>query len=137
MPAQSDLTEDEWAIIARLLPAERGRNCRPAHDNRRVLNGMLWVAHTGAPWRDLPAEYGKWNSVYQRFRRWGHMGLCDAVAEALGRVARRDGARRAANSARIYVLHPATALKALSRRGKRPSNGVVIARSASARAQAC
>jgi transposase len=71
----SDLTDREWTTIAPLLPPERGRNGRPAHDNRRFLNGMLWVARTGASWRDLPAKYGKWNSVYQRFRRWSRMGI--------------------------------------------------------------
>jgi transposase len=114
MPAQSDLTDDEWAVLAPLLPAERGRNCRPAHDNRKVLDGILWVAHSGATWRSLPAFYGKWNSVYQRFRRWSQAGVCDAVAEGLGTIARNDAKARVANGAQVYVLRRAAAFKFLT-----------------------
>lgn len=64
------LTNDEWAVIGPLLPAEQGRGCRPAQDNRRYFEGMVWMARTGAQWRHLPDEYGKWNSVFRRYRRW-------------------------------------------------------------------
>ena len=61
--SRGDLTEEGWSVIGPLLPAERGRWGRPAGDNRRYVNGMLWVLRTGAPWRDLPEKYGNWNSV--------------------------------------------------------------------------
>jgi hypothetical protein len=51
---RGDLTDAEWAVIGPLLPPERGRGCRPAHDNRRFLNGMLYVLRTGCPWRGDP-----------------------------------------------------------------------------------
>ncbi|MFC7453205.1 transposase, partial [Insolitispirillum peregrinum] len=69
------VTDDEWAVISPLLPSERGRGCRPSHDNRRYFEGMLWIARSGSQWRLLPAEYGKWNSVYRRFRRWCMTGV--------------------------------------------------------------
>ncbi len=68
--ARGDLSDEQWALIGGLLPAERDRKARPAHDNRRFLNGMLHVLRVGCPWRDMHERYGKWNSVYVRFRRW-------------------------------------------------------------------
>ena len=61
--ARGDLSEHEWALIGALLPAERGRWARPSQDNRRFLNGMLYVLRVGCPWRDMHERYGKWNSV--------------------------------------------------------------------------
>lgn len=55
---RGDLREEGWKVIEPLLPAERGRWGRPAGDNRKYVNGMLWVLRTGAPWRDLPEKYG-------------------------------------------------------------------------------
>jgi len=69
--------------IASLLPSERGRWARPAQDNRRYLNGMLHVLRIGCPWRDMHERYGKWNSVYVRFRRWAEQGVWDALLETL------------------------------------------------------
>ncbi len=80
---RGDLTDAEWSIIGALLPPERGRWARPAQDNRRFLNGMLYVLRTGCPWRDMHERYGKWNSVYVRFRRWAEQGVWDALLETL------------------------------------------------------
>ncbi|SNT00413.1 transposase, IS4 family [Sphingomonas laterariae] len=81
--ARGDLTDEEWAVVEGLLPSERGRKSRPAHDNRRYLNGMLHVLRVGCPWRDLHERYGKWNSVYVRFRRWAEQGVWDAMLATL------------------------------------------------------
>ena len=81
--ARGDLTDEEWAVIEGLLPPERGRKSRPAHDNRRYLNGMLHVLRVGCPWRDMHERYGKWNSVYVRFRRWAEQGAWDAMLATL------------------------------------------------------
>ena len=80
---RGDLTDEEWAIIGGLLPPERGRWSRPAQDNRLFLNGMLYVLRVGCPWRDMHERYGKWNSVYVRFRRWAEQGVWDALLETL------------------------------------------------------
>jgi len=77
------LSDSEWAIIGPLLPPERGRWARPSGDNRRFLNGMLFVLRVGCPWRDMHERYGKWNSVYVRFRRWAEQGVWDAMLETL------------------------------------------------------
>jgi transposase len=85
--SRGDLTEVEWRILRVLLPVERkpgrrGRG-RPPADNRNIINGILWRLRTGAPWRDVPEKYGKWNSVYRRFRRWSACGMWESVAIAL------------------------------------------------------
>lgn len=67
--ARGDLTDEQWALIVTLLPSERGRKARPAHGNRRFPNGMLHALGVGYPWRGMHERYGKWNSVYVRFRR--------------------------------------------------------------------
>jgi transposase len=81
--ARGDLSNEQWEVIGALLPAERGRKSRPAIDNRRFLNGMLHVLRVGCPWRDMHERYGKWNSVYVRFRRWAEQGVWDAILETL------------------------------------------------------
>ena len=77
------ISDRDWAVISPFLPSEQGRNCRPAHDNRLVFAGMLWILRSGAPWRDLPSTFGKWNSVYRRFRRWCEAGVFDDLLETL------------------------------------------------------
>jgi len=56
---RTGLSDVEGEIVGALLPAERGRGCRPAQDDRRYFEGMMWIARTGAQWRRLPDEYGK------------------------------------------------------------------------------
>ena len=80
-----ELTDVEWALIAPFLPKESGRRGRPSFSNRVILNGILWRARTGAPWRDMPAAYGKWNTVWRRFLRWSQAGVFEALFEALAR----------------------------------------------------
>lgn len=81
--ARGDLKDAEWELIEALLPPERGRKSRPAQDNRRYLNGTLHVLRVGCPWRDMHERYGKWNSVYVRFRRWAEQGVWDGLLETL------------------------------------------------------
>lgn len=57
------LTDDQWTQLVSLLPPQRPRTGRPAKDHRTILNGILWVLRTGAPWRDLPDRYGLWQTV--------------------------------------------------------------------------
>lgn len=85
--ARRILTERMWQRLAPLLPPERGRQSRPAKDNRQMLEAMLWRLRTGAPWRDLPSEWGPWNTVYTRFARWSRAGIWQRVLEELVRHA--------------------------------------------------
>ena len=78
------LMEDaEWSFFEQFIIAIRGRGGRPARNHRLVLDGVFWIARTGAQWRDLPEEFGKWDSVYRQFRRWTLAGLWDLVLETL------------------------------------------------------
>lgn len=86
-----DLTDDQWDRLVPLLPPQRARTGRPAHDHRSVLNGILWVLRTGAPWRDLPAQYGSWKTVYSRFRRWREAGIWDRILRDLQAEAAHTG----------------------------------------------
>ena len=60
----------EWAFFEPFVTGIRGCGGRPASNHRQVLDGVFWIARTGAQWRDLPEDFGKWSSVYRRFRRW-------------------------------------------------------------------
>lgn len=68
------LRDDQWERIAPLLPGKSTDCGVTAKDNRLFLEGVLWIARTGSPWRDLPAEYGHWHRVYVRYNRWSHKG---------------------------------------------------------------
>jgi transposase len=84
MKRRYEIRDDQWDRIKDMLPAERKpQGGRPAKDNRKMLNAMLWVACSGAPWRDLPDYYGPWNRVYTRFRRWEKAGLFSQILEYL------------------------------------------------------
>jgi hypothetical protein len=78
-----ELTDARWARIAPLLPPQKPRTGRPAHDHRTILAGMLWVARTGAAWRDLPAHFGPWETVHSRYHRWRKAGIWQQILEAL------------------------------------------------------
>ena len=73
----------EWAFFEPFVIERGPKRGRPPADHRRVLDGIFWIARTGAPWRDLPDELGKWGSVYQQFLRWTRAGLWDVLLEAL------------------------------------------------------
>ena len=76
------LTEDEWACIEDLLPPP-AKTGRPRKNFRRVLDGILWIVRTGAPWRDLPAEFGKWKNAWHWFDRLNHDGTLDKIVAQL------------------------------------------------------
>jgi transposase len=81
--ALGDLTDAEWELVGPLLPRERGRPGRPGHENRPILDGILWRAREGARWRAVPERYGKWNTVWRRFARWRDLGVLEALFAAL------------------------------------------------------
>ena len=76
------ISDKAWAIFELMLPGQRGQWGGIAEDNRRFINGVFWILRTGAPWRDLPPDYGKWGSVHQRFHRWRDKGIWERILEA-------------------------------------------------------
>ncbi len=63
-PEEARLTDEQWDLVRPLLPPQRGGIGRPPNDHRVVLGGILWVARTGSSWREMPEEYGKWETAY-------------------------------------------------------------------------
>lgn len=82
---RKQLRDDQWKQIEGLLPGKVGDRGRSAADNRLFVEAVLWIARTGSPWRDLPVEFGRWNSAYQRFARWSRSGVWHRVLATLGR----------------------------------------------------
>ena len=75
-----ELTKEQWERVKAILPPERtGQRGRPWKDDRTMLNGMLWLARSGAQWE----MYGPWQSVYAQFAKWRDDGILEAVFRAL------------------------------------------------------
>ena len=77
------VSDAAWEKIASLLPGKASDPGATARDNRLFLEAVLWRVRTGAPWRDLPSGFGRWNSVFQRFRRWVKGGVFERVFACL------------------------------------------------------
>ncbi len=76
-----EMTDDGFARIEDLLPRQqRGGKW---NEHRSVINGMFWVLNSGAHWRDMPERYGKWETIYGRYRRWVREGLFDRILQRL------------------------------------------------------
>lgn len=77
------LREDQWKRLKGLLPGKDSDPGRSAYDNRLFLEAIFWKVRVGAPWRDLPDEFGPWNSVFKRFRRWAKKGVFERIFNVL------------------------------------------------------
>lgn len=76
------LTDEQWGLVADAFP-KRARFGRPPSDPRMIVNGILWILRTGSPWRDLPEEFGPWQTVWRLFDRWNSDGTLDKVLRRL------------------------------------------------------
>lgn len=76
------LRDEEWDLIADLFPGA-ARTGRPPADRRNVVDGIFWILRAGAPWRDLPADFGKWQTVWHLFNQWNAIGLWDKIVARL------------------------------------------------------
>lgn len=86
-----ELTDTQWERLQPLLPPQKPRTGRPNLDHRRLLNGILWLLRTGAPWRDLPKRCGSWRTVASRFYRWRRAGIWRRLFEAVQQQADAAG----------------------------------------------
>ncbi len=82
-----DLTDEQWAVLEPHLPGSSGKVGRPAVDNRRFINALQWIFRTGAPWRDLPPDYGDWKNTHRRFSRWWDRGVWEKLLDKLSHEA--------------------------------------------------
>lgn len=77
-----ELTDAQWERLQPLLPPQtpqKRHRGRPSIDHRTIINGILWISKTGAPWRDMPERYGSWKTVSSRFYRWRAQGIWDKL----------------------------------------------------------
>lgn len=87
------LTDAQWARIEPFMPSSDGQRGRPFRDHRQVIEGIVYRLRTGVAWRDLPASFGPWQTVWKRHRRFSCDGTWDriharlvAAADAAGEV---------------------------------------------------
>ncbi len=81
-----DLTEKQWGLIQPLLPKPKPSKTgagRPRVDDRDILNGILWILRTGAPWADLPGRYPPYQTCHRRFQEWSRDGTFERIRQAL------------------------------------------------------
>jgi transposase len=91
-----DLTDEQWALLEPLIfkpPRRPDRRCRPWRDARQVLNGVLWVLRTGAPWRDLPGRSPPHQTCHRRFQVWVRDGTFVAAKKGEGLAERPSEAK--------------------------------------------
>ncbi|GAA5134080.1 hypothetical protein GCM10023320_61290 [Pseudonocardia adelaidensis] len=77
------ISDELWELIAPELPSSAGRRGRPWRDHRQTLEAILWRYRTGCPWRDLPAEFGPWQTLWKRHHQWSADGVYQRILERL------------------------------------------------------
>lgn len=77
------LRDRQWRRIEKLCVGKPGDAGGRGANKRMFVEAVLWIARTGCPWRDLPAAFGKWNSVFVRFNRWSEGGVWQRLFAAL------------------------------------------------------
>lgn len=89
--ARGDLTVEQWAVLAPLLPKGKKPGRPPVWSRRQLIDGIRFRARTGVPWRDVPVGYGPWGRVYDLFRRWQRNGTWQRIFTRLQSLADREG----------------------------------------------
>ena len=89
---RGDVTDTQWVRLEPLLPPEKPWTGHPNLPHRSIINGILWIKRTGAPWRDIPERYGNWNTIASRYYRWCKAGVWQRIWETL--QAQADAAGR-------------------------------------------
>jgi transposase len=88
---RGDLTNQQWARLEPLLPKGKKSGRPPKWTKRQLIDGIRWRVRTGAPWRDVPARYGPWQTVYGLFRRWQRDGTWQRILTRLQAQADAEG----------------------------------------------
>ena len=84
------ISDEFWALVEPLMPSDEGRRGRRFADHRVILEGIAWRFRTGAPWRDLPADFGPWQTVWKRHHRFSFDGTYQRMLELVRRGCRDD-----------------------------------------------
>lgn len=88
---RGDLTTRQWQKLQPLLPPQKAHTGQPAAEHRSIVNGILWLHRTGAPWRDIPERYGNHRTISSRFYRWRKAGIWQQIWESLMQQADIEG----------------------------------------------
>ena len=115
------LSNRQWKRIRPLLPGKASDPGRTARNNRLALEGILWIARTGAPWRDLPDEFGRGHTAYQRFNRWVKRGVLDRVFHVLNKNLHLQSVQIDGTFIKVHQ-HGTGSLKGCARPVERPSD---------------
>ena len=91
-----DLTDEQWEVVRPFLPGPEklrtsSKGGRPWRDPRDVLNGVLWILRTGAPWADMPRRYPPYSTCHRRFQDWVRDGVLEKLLRGLAEDLRRRG----------------------------------------------
>jgi putative transposase len=114
---REELSDRVWALMEPHLPGKASDPGRSGRDNRLFVEAILWLARSGAHWRVLPSEFGKWNSIYQRFSRWCRDDVWERLFNALADEPDFD-----------YVLVDSTIVRAHQRSAGAPKKGLKLKR---------
>lgn len=116
--SRHDISDEKWTIISPLLSDNRTETRgRKRKDDRLMFNGILWILKTGAPWRDLPPEFGSWKTVHKRFLIWAKLEVWDDILKKLS-----------INADPEYIIIDATFIK-LHQHGSGAKGGTLISTS--------
>jgi transposase len=89
-----DLTDEQWEVVKPLIPAPPKRSDgrgRPRVDDRKIVDGILWVMRTGAPWHDMPEKYPPYQTCHRRFQEWVHTGVFKNILKSLAKDLKERG----------------------------------------------
>ncbi len=78
-----DISDKVWSLLEGHLPGRKGSHGGIARDNRQFINAVFWILRTGAPWRDLPPDYGDWKNTHRRFCRWRDCAVWESLLEKM------------------------------------------------------
>lgn len=129
-PYPSDLTDEQWALIASLLPKNTGRGRKPTHSRREMMNALLYLVRTGCAWRMLPHDLPPWEAVYAFWRRLLARGVLVKINDALRIQVRLAEDREAEPS---VVIVDSQSVQTAEKRGRLGLIDINNARGASAR----
>jgi transposase len=101
------ITDELWAVLGPAVDRTKRHKCgqKPGLPDRLFFEALLYVARTGIPWRDLPGDFGRWDAVYNRFRRWVASGSLRSLFDALTADPRLQEVRRVLIDSTIVRAH--------------------------------